>query len=163
MRSTQRLIPWRKECTLAKDSMMTTSRASLCAVGEYLRRHCFFAPLREQVQVPQNMVRYRPIETVLDGLLGSLCGAKTIAQSNVTIRLDPAVQRAFGRTGCAEQSTIARTLQASTAETVDQLSRVSWYSLKRYGQTPHHRFTERLLWVDVDVTPAADRGPGRRE
>jgi hypothetical protein len=86
-------------------------------------------------------------------LLGMLCGAKTIAQSNVTIRVDPAVQRAFGRTGCAEQSTIARTLQASTAATVDQLSRVSWYYLKRYGQTPHHRFAERLLWVDVDVTP----------
>jgi hypothetical protein len=69
------------------------------------------------------MVRYRPVEKVLDGLLGILCGAKTIAQSNGTIRLDPAVQRAFGRTGCAEQSTIARTLQASTAETVDQLRR----------------------------------------
>src|ERR687884_2195359 len=151
--STKRLIPLRKECAMAKDTMMPTSRASLCALGEYLRRHCFFAPLREQVQVPQNMVRYCPIEKVLDGLLGILCGAKTIAQSNVTIRVDPAVQRAFGRMGCAEQSTIARTLQASTAETVDQLSRVSWYYLKRYGQTPHHRFTERLLWVDVDVTP----------
>jgi Transposase DDE domain group 1 len=105
------------------------------------------------VHIPQKMVRYRPVEKVLDGLLGILCGAKTIAQSNGTIRLDPAVQRAFGRTGCAEQSTIARTLQASTTETVDQLSRVSWYYLKRYGQTPHHRFAERLLWVDVDVTP----------
>src|ERR671923_845868 len=138
---------------MAKDSTMTTSRASLCALGEYLKRHCFFAPLWEQVQVPQKMVRYRPIDKVLDGLLGVLCGAKTISQSNVTIRLEPAVQRAFGRTGCAEQSTIARTLQASTAETVAQLSRVSWYYLKRYGQTPHHRFAERLLWVDVDVTP----------
>jgi hypothetical protein len=136
-----------------KHTTMTTGRASLCALGEYLRRHCFFAPLREQVQVPQKTVRHRPIDKVLDGLLGILCGAKTIAQSNGTIRLDPAVQRAFGRTGCAEQSTIARTLQASTAETVDQLSRVSWYYLKRYGQTPHHRFAERLLWVDVDVTP----------
>lgn len=136
-----------------KDTTMTTGRASLCALGEYLRRHCFFAPLREQVQLSQKTVRYRPIEKVLDGLLGILCGAKTIAQSNVTIRLDPAVQRAFGRTGCAEQSTIARTMQASTAETVDQLSRVSWYYVKRYGQTPHHRFAERLLWVDVDVTP----------
>jgi hypothetical protein len=136
-----------------KHTTMTTSRASLCALGEYLRRHCFFAPLREQVQIPQKTVRYRPIEKVLDGLLGILCGAKTIAQSNVTIRVDPAVQRAFGRTGCAEQSTIARTLQASTAETVDQLSRVAWYYLKRYGQTPRHRFAERLLWVDVDVTP----------
>ena len=116
---------------MANDITMTTSRASLCALGEYLRRQCFFAPVREQVQIPQKTVRYRPIEKVLDGLLGILCGAKTIAQSNVTIRLDPAVQRAFGRTGCAEQSTIARTLQASTAETVDQLSRVSWYYLKR--------------------------------
>ena len=136
-----------------KHTTMTTSRASLCALGEYLRRQCFFAPLREQVQIPQKAVRYRPIEKVLAGLLGILCGAKTIAQSNGTIRLDPAVQRAFGRTGCAEQSTIARTLQASTPETVDQLSRVSWYYLKRYGQTPHHRYAERLLWVDVDVTP----------
>src|ERR671929_1572754 len=136
-----------------KYTTMTTGRASLCALGEYLRRHCFFAPLREQVQVPQDMVRYRPIETVLDGLLGILCGAKTIAQSKVTIRLDPAVQRAFGRTGCAEQSAIARTLQASTPETVAQLSRGSWYYRKRYGQTPHHRFAERLLWIAVDVTP----------
>src|SRR5438132_13814313 len=39
------------------------------------------------------------------------------------------------------------------AETVYQLNRFSWYYLKRYGQTPHHRFAERLLWVDVDVTP----------
>ena len=116
---------------MAKDIMMTTSRASLCALGAYLKRHCFFAPLWEQVQLPQKSVRYRPIEKVLDALLGILCGAKTIAQSKSTIRLDPAVQRAFGRTGCAEQSTIARTLQASTAETVDQLSRVSWYYLKR--------------------------------
>lgn len=138
---------------MAKDRMLTTSRASLGALGEDLRRHCFFAPWRAQVQIPQKMVRYRPIEKVLDGLLGVLGGAKTIAPSKVTLRLDPAVQRAFGRTGCAEQATIARTLQASTAESVDQLSRGAWYYLKRYGQTPHHRFAEHLLWIDVDVTP----------
>ena len=136
-----------------KHTTMTTSRASLCALGEYLRRHCFFAPLREQVTIPQKTVRHRPVEKVLDALLGILCGAKTIAQSNVTIRVDPAVQRAFGRTGCAEQSSIARTLRACTAETVDALERVSWYYLKRYGQTTHHRYAERRLWVDVDVTP----------
>src|SRR2546421_1534528 len=136
-----------------KDTTMTTGRASLCALGEDLKRRCFFAPLREQVQIPQKTVRYRPVDKLLDGLLGILCGAKTMSQSHITIRVDPAVQRACGRTGCAEQSTIARTLQASTAETVAQLGRVSWYYLKRYGQTPHHRFAERLLWVDMDVTP----------
>jgi hypothetical protein len=138
---------------MSKDITMTTSRASLCALGEYLRRHCVFAPLREQVQISQKTVRYRPIDKLLDGLWGILCGAKTISQSHVTIRVDPAVQRAFGRTGCAEQSTIARTLHACTAETVDQRDRVAWYDLKRYGQTPHHRCAERLVWVDVDVTP----------
>src|SRR5437762_12875789 len=124
---------------MAKDITMTTSRASLCALVEYLKRHCFCAPLREQVQIPQKTVRYRPIDRLRDGLLGILCGAKTISQGNGTIRVDPAVQRAFGRTGCAEQSTIARTLQACTAETVHQLDRVSWYYLKRYGHTPHHQ------------------------
>jgi hypothetical protein len=142
-----------KEYAMAQDTMMSTSRASLCALGEYLKRHCVFAPLREQVQIPQKTVRYRPIDKVLDGLLGILCGARTISQSNVTIRTDPAVQRAFGRHGCAEQSTSARTLKACTAETVAPLERVSWYYRKRYGQTPHHRYAERLLWVDVDVTP----------
>ena len=151
--STQHLIPLRKECAMAKDITIPTSRASLCALGEYLRRQCFFAPLREQLTIPQKTVRYRPVEKVLDALLGILCGAKTLSQSNSTIRVDPAVQRAFGRTGCAEQSTIARTLQASIPETVAQLERVSWYYLKRYGQTPHHPFAERLLWVDIDVTP----------
>ena len=138
---------------MTNDSMMTTSRASLCALGEYLKRQCFFAPLVEQVQILQKPVRYRPSDKLLAGLLGLLCGAKTISQSNVTMRLDPAVQGAFGRPGCAEQATMARTLQASTAETVDQRSRVAWYYLKRYGQTPHHRYAERLLWGDVDGTP----------
>src|SRR6266700_515820 len=58
-----------------------------------------------------------------------------LAESCHDIRVDPAVQRACGRTGCAEPSTMARTLQASTTETVAQLERVSWYDLKRYGQT----------------------------
>ena len=82
-----------------------------------------------------------------------LCGAKTIAQNNPTIRTDRAVQRALGRTGCAEQSTIARPLRACTAENVAQLGKVSWYYLKRYGATPRHRFHDTRLWVDIDLTP----------
>src|SRR5215471_15676219 len=136
---------------MSKSTLLQTGRASLCALGEYLRRRCFFAPLREQVTVPQKTVRYRPIDKVLDALVGMLCGAKTIAQSNLTIRVDPAVQRAFGRRGCADQSTLARTLQAATADNVAQLERLSWYYLKRYGHTPRHRFQERRLWVDSDL------------
>ena len=118
-----------------------------------MRRHGFFAPVREHVQIQQKTVRYRPIDKLLDALGGILCGAKTIAQNNVTIRTDHAVQRACGRTGCAEQSTIARTLRAWTAENVAQLAQVSWYDLKRYGATPHHRFHDTRWWVEIDLTP----------
>jgi len=118
-----------------------------------VRRHGFFAPVREHVQIQQKTVRYRPIDKLLDALGGILCGAKTIAQNNVTIRTDHAVQRACGRTGCAEQSTIARTLRAWTAENVAQLAQVSWYDLKRYGATPHHRFHDTRWWVEIDLTP----------
>jgi Transposase DDE domain group 1 len=136
-----------------KHTTMSTGRASLCALGEYLRRYCFFAPMREHVQIRQKTVRYRPVDKLLDALSGILCGAKTIAQNNTTIRTDRAVQRAFGRAGCAEQSTIARTLRACTGENVTQLEEVSWYYLKRYGVTPRHRFHDTRLWVDIDLTP----------
>src|SRR5262249_57526689 len=121
-----------------KHTTMATGRASLCALGEYLRRHCFFAPLRESVQIRQKTVRYRPIDQRLDALSGILCGAKTMAQNNVMIRTDRAVQRALGRSGCTEQSTSARTLRACTAANVVQLQQVSSYSLKPYGATPCH-------------------------
>jgi hypothetical protein len=109
--------------------------------------------LREQVKIPQKTVKYQPVDKLLDALVSMLCGAKTIAQSDVTVRVDAAVQRAYGRTGCAEQSTIARTLHACTTQTVSQLEGLSWYYLKRYGHTPHHRYAEKPLWVDIDVTP----------
>ena len=47
---------------MAKSTILHTGRASLCALGEYVRRRCFFAPLREQITVPQKTVRYRPID-----------------------------------------------------------------------------------------------------
>src|ERR671925_2435109 len=95
-------IPLRKRSSLMpKDSTMTTSRASLCALGEYLKRQCFFAPRVAQGHILQKQGRYRPSDQLLDGLLGLLCGAKTIAQSHVTMRVAPAGQRALGRTGWA--------------------------------------------------------------
>src|SRR5215813_15115065 len=99
--------------------------------------HCAKATEGTHIQCLRSCQFVKTVE-----LVGILCGAKTIAQSNVTIRTDPAVQRAFGRQGCAEQSTIARTLRACTAENVVQFQKVSWYYLKRYGATPRHRFHE---------------------
>ncbi len=138
---------------MAKSTTLTTTRARLCALGAYLRRRCFVAPCHEQVKMAQKVVQYRPPETRLEGLVGRLGGAKTIAQSHVTITGDPAVQRACGRKGCADPSTIARTLHAGTADHVAQLARLGGGYLKRDGRTPRHPCHEALLWVDAEVTP----------
>jgi hypothetical protein len=147
------MSPGCKECTRHQHTTMTTGRASLWALGEYLRRHGCFAPVREHVPRRQKTVRYRPIDKRLEALSGMLCGAKTIAQNNRTMRTDRAVPRALGRTGCAEPSTIARTLRACTAENVAQLDKAAWDSLKRYGATPRHRGHDTLWWVDIALTP----------
>ena len=111
---------------MAKDILRTTRRASWCALGESRRRPCCLAPLRAQGQGPQQTVRSRPSDHVLEGLWGLLGGAKPSAPRQGTMRLAPAVPRACGRMGWAAQSPRARPLQARTAETVAPRRRVSW-------------------------------------
>jgi hypothetical protein len=43
---------------MTKSTILHTGRARLCALGEYLRRRCFLAPLREQVTVRQKTARF---------------------------------------------------------------------------------------------------------
>ena len=136
-----------------KPMTMTTGRASLCALGESVRRHGFFAPLREQVQIPQKTARYRPIDKRRDVLGGLLGGAQSRAHHHGTLRTDRAVQRALGRTGCAEQSPRARTLRACPAEPGAPLAQVSWSDLQRYGVTPRHRCHDTRWWVHIALPP----------
>jgi hypothetical protein len=148
-----------KACALATAITLTTGRASLCALGESLNRHGVFAPLGEQGKIPQKTVRHRPTDTRLDGLLGMLWEAKTLSQSHGTSRVDPAVPRACGRQGCADPSTLARTLRACTAATVAPGAQGCPYARHRSGQTPHPRCAERLVGVDVDGTPMPRGAP----
>jgi hypothetical protein len=90
----------RKEFAMAQATTVHSARASLCALGEYLRRHAFFAPLYHHLQIPQKTITYRPVEKLLDALVGMLCGAKTSAQSTVTVRGDPAATGLWAQGRC---------------------------------------------------------------
>ena len=50
-----------------------------------------------------------------------LAGAHGIVEINTRLRADPALQAAFGRTACAEQSVVQQTLDACTDENVTQM------------------------------------------
>jgi hypothetical protein len=65
----------RKACAMAQTTTWPSARASLYALGDYLRRQACFAPLSQHVTIPQKTITYRPVEQWLDALIGLLCGA----------------------------------------------------------------------------------------
>src|SRR5574339_189324 len=90
----------------AKTRTLLTPRASLVAIGTEIRKRRILNPIHQHVTIAQKAIRHRPTDKLIDVLIGMLAGAKGVVENNTNVRADQAVQRAFGRQGCAEQSTI---------------------------------------------------------
>ena len=99
----------------------STAHASLAALGVQLQRLDLFGSIRERVHIAQKTVRYTPTDKLYDAFIALLVGAQGLVEINGRVRPDAALQAAFGRTGCAEQSVVQDTLDACTEETVSQL------------------------------------------
>lgn len=100
-----------------------SSHASLRLLGAYLRHMGFFAPLEERVQIKQKAIKYTLVQKLEMLLVVLLAGAKAVAHTGLTVRVDPALLSAFGLPGCAEQSVIAHTLDAATEADGGSLAR----------------------------------------
>ena len=98
-----------------------TSCASLAALGVKLNEMNLFEPIRRRVQIAQKTVKDRPIDKVYDGWIALLAGAHGLVEINSRLRAEPALQVAFGRSRCAEQSVVQQTLDACTQENVQQM------------------------------------------
>lgn len=129
-----------------------TPRATLAALGVKLHALDLFAPIRARVQVPQKTVRYTPTEKLYDCFIGILAGANGIADINRVLRADPALQAAFGRSACAEQSTLQDTLDACTPETVAQMEAAMDELFRQHSRASRHDFAKEYLLLDVDLT-----------
>src|SRR5918998_2858544 len=129
-----------------------SARASLAALGLKLRSLDLFGPVRETVKIAQKTVKHRPSHKLYDAFITLLSGAQGLVEINTRLRSDPAVQRAFGRTSCAEQSVVQETLDRSTAENVIQLEQAIGTILRRHGQAARHPFPQAWLLLDGDMT-----------
>jgi hypothetical protein len=130
-----------------------SSHASLCLLGGYLRRTGFFQPLEEQMHLKQKVRQYTPVQKLEMVFVSLLAGAKAVAHSGTTLRVDPALQAAFGLPGCAEQSVLADTLNAATAADVAALRTVVEASWQAYSATRQHDFAREILVLDLDLSP----------
>jgi hypothetical protein len=108
--------------------------------------------VEQELQIKQKTVKHRPIEKVLDALINILAGGQGIVEVNTRVRTDKALQRAFGRKRCAEQSTISETLNACTEENVEQMRKALQTIYRNQGLGYKHVYENGYQVIDVDMT-----------
>ena len=130
-----------------------SGHASLCLLGVYLRRRGFFKSLEAQVKIGQKVLRYTPVQKLEMFLVAVLAGAQAVSQTTTTIRLDPALMSAFELPGCADQSSIAQTLNAATEQDVADLQAALGEIFRSHSQACQHDFSREVLVLDLDLSP----------
>lgn len=125
----------------------------LALLGWHLQAQNFFAPLYAHLRIAQKKVVHDPVDKLLDAFIAMLCGARRMEQINTTLRADPRMQAAWGRTSCAEQSTVQETLNACTEENVHQLRQALKEIYRAHGLAPRHHFGDSPLFLTVDLSP----------
>ncbi len=129
-----------------------TPRACLVALGMKFRQLGIFRPIAERVQIAQKVVKYTPAEKLMDALITILAGAHGLVEANKRVRPDRALQRAFGRDGCAEQSVISETLNACTPENVEQMQQAMKEIYQQHSAGYRHDYERSWQLLDVDMT-----------
>lgn len=129
-----------------------SAQATLAALGVKLRHLKVFEPIEQQVKIAQKTVKYTPTEKLLDDLIAMLAGAHGLVEINKRVRADPGLQAAFGRTACAEQSVVQDTLDACTAENVEQMHRAMTTIYRRHSQGYRHDYERHWQVLEVDMT-----------
>jgi hypothetical protein len=130
----------------------STPHATLVALGLKVQDLDLFGPIREQVHIKQKTVRYTPTDKLYDAWIAILAGAHGLVEVNTRLRSDPALQAAFGRSACAEQSVIQDTLDACDATTVAQMEQALTTIFRQHSQAYCHDYTQQLQVVDIDIT-----------
>jgi|SRR5271167_1589404 len=118
-----------------------TGSASLAALGVKLKQLELFGPIRKGVQIAQKTVKHTPVDKLYDGFIAMLAGADGLVEINTRLRSDPALQVAFGRSSCAEQSVVQETLDACSAENVKQLEQAMDVIYRQHSQGYQHDYS----------------------
>lgn len=142
------------ESTISTVAFHSSPHASLAALGLKLQQLDFFAPVRQQLKIPQKTVRYSPVDKLYDAFVALLAGAHGLVELNSCLRADPALQAAFGRAACAEQSVVQDTLDACTSANVDQMQQALDVIYRQHAAAAHHDYAQHWQILDIDFSGA---------
>ena len=139
------------ECITATTNHFSPA-AHLPAIGVKLSQLDLFGPIRAQVRIRQKTVKHTPTDKLYDALISLLAGAHGLVEINTRLRTDPALQHAFGRQACAEQSVVRETLDACTAENVNQMQHALDLMYRQHSQGYRHDYQAGFQLLDVDMS-----------
>ena len=139
-----------------------SGRASLAVIGSLMRSMGLWEAIKRHVRIRQKVLKHRPEDKLLDAFINIIAGGHGLVEINTRVRSDPAIQRAFGRTCCAEQSVVSDTLNASTQENVEQMRQALQELYRRHSRGFAHDYETTWQVLDVDMTgmPAGRQGEG---
>ena len=129
-----------------------TGCATLAAIGIKLRELKVFQPIQQSVQIAQKTIKDRLADKLYDAFISLLAGAQGLVEINTRLRADGALQRAFGRRRCAEQSVVQDTLNACTAENVQQMEQAMDSIYRQHSQGFQHDYQASFQVLDVDMS-----------
>ena len=127
-------------------------RAGLAGLGLRLRGLDLVGPIRDGVRIAQKAVQHTPAQKLHDAFITLLAGARGLVEINTRLRSDPALQAAFGRRGCAEQSVGQETLDACTAANVTEPERAVDAIYRRHSRGYRHDHTAAWQVLDADMS-----------
>jgi hypothetical protein len=110
----------------------------------------FLRPLAG-VELKIKTVTHEPAQKLQDVLVSILANCSSIKQVDLRIRPDVVLAQAWGREQFAQQSTLADTLDAFTAHSVEQLRQATQAIYQQYGRVWRHEFVQPLF-LDIDLT-----------
>src|SRR5713226_1846012 len=129
-----------------------TGSASLAAIGIKLAELKLFEPIAQQVQIAQKTIKDRPSDKLSDAFISILAGAHGLVEINTRLRADVGLQRAFGRSRCAEQSVVQDTLNACTTGNVKQMEQAIDSIYRQHSQGYSHDYQASFQVLDVDMS-----------
>ncbi len=129
-----------------------TSVLPLAAIGVQTRKMKLFEPIERVVKIPQKIVKHRPVDKLKDGYIAILAGAQGMVEVNKRVRAERAVQVAFGRTSCAEQSVVQDTLDACTDQNVTEMHQAMAQIFRRHSQSYRHDYQHEWQLIEVDMS-----------
>lgn len=128
-----------------------TPRATLIALGVRIERLGILKTLGQYLNIQQKVILDSPLEKVTDALITILAGGQGLYEANKRVRSDRALQRAFGRERCAEQSVISETFNACTLDNVVEMKQALTEIYRQHSDGYRHNYDQEYQLLDIDL------------